>query len=196
MSVRANLFNLNDIVPSQQISGGASQKSKKSAKPTAEALKNYVEIPKSALADNIGAYIRYLEPDGNLKPGGGKIKAVDDADVTLSNFQFATKKFFVWKVPLTGISKVYKHMKDAKETKDTKETTHTVQTIPAEEHKSVEDQIMSAIGTKVLFNDTDMLHQKISKLENDMQRIDEDLKKVFILVKRLYKGMNATVTQQ
>lgn len=157
---------------------------------------NYIEVKKNKLSEvPTGTYMRYFDSDGNLKPGGGKFKSVGqnaegESIVTLGNFNASTKKYYVWTVKLADISKIYKYVKDSDTNESTPAQTSTVRT---EEHKETikkpeteEEQIISQIGNKMLFNDNELLKQKIDSLELEVQRIDTDLKKIFVLVKRVY----------
>ena len=152
---------------------------------------NYIEVKKNKLSEvPVGTYMRYFDSNGNLKPGGGKFKSIGqnaegESVVTLNNFNSSTKKYYMWTVKFADISKIYRYVKDGE----------SVETTPArpEEHKETikkpeteEEQIISQIGNKMLFNDNELLKQKVDSLELEIQRIDTDLKKIFLLVKRVY----------
>lgn len=172
----------------------------------------YVEVKKNQLSSvPIGTYLRYIDSDGNLKPGGGKLKSVgENAEgenvVTLNNFNMSTKKYYVWSVKLTDISKIYRYVKDSQELKESKEAKerNSIQSTvkqknvsdprpnqdqepePEPEPETAEEQILSQLGNKMLFNDNELLKQKVDSLELEVHRIDTDLKKIFMLVKRIH----------
>lgn len=168
----------------------------------------YVEVKKNQLSSvPIGTYLRYIDSDGNLKPGGGKLKSIgENAEgenvVTLNNFNMSTKKYYVWSVKLTDISKIYRYVKDSQELKESKEAKerNSIQSTVRQknvsdstpnqdqepEPETVEEQILSQLGNKMLFNDNELLKQKVDSLELEVHRIDTDLKKIFMLVKRIH----------
>lgn len=162
---------------------------------------NYIEVKKNKLSEvPAGTYMRYFDSEGNLKPGGGKFKSVGqnaegESIVTLGNFNSSTKKYYVWTVKLADISKIYKYVKDTT-TNTNKTTLAQTSSARSEESKEIikkpeteEEQIMSQIGNKMLFNDNELLKQKIDSLELEVQRIDTDLKKIFVLVKRIHANV-------
>jgi hypothetical protein len=180
------------------VSGGAKSSTSKAAGKAAGLSKNYVEVPKNVMKSiPPGTYIRYRTATGELKPGGGRVKSFDDENMTLSNYNYSTKKYFVWKVDYSDISKIYKYIKptdsQTEQVQPSQVQPNQVQLIQVHtepEYKTAEDQLLNEIGTKMLFNDTELMQQKINNLETELQRIDADLKKVFLLVKRLYKHLN------
>ncbi len=206
-----NIFSLDNILAdlpgknSSDISGGLVKKNVSTS-----LSDNYIEIDKNALTDvATGTYVRYYDGNGVLKPGGGKIKNIlhnSDGDkvLVLTNYNVANKRLFVWNVPFSNISKIFKHTGKNKKVKakpGAKNEQRAPQKqnidLPEEPEQSVdneppvslEDDILNQIGGKMLFNDGEMLRQKVDALENDLKRMDSDLKKLFVLVKRLYTNV-------
>ncbi len=184
--------NLNARKPNK--SGGAT-------KATAKLSKNYVEVNKSKLGElPTDTYLRYIDMEGNLKPGGGKFKSIGQNDegepiLHLSNFNLSTKKYYLWNVKLSEISKIYRYVKDgdSRELPATQNTTTPapnkpdVSNLQDDKPPTEEDKILLQLGDKMLFSDNELLKQKVDAMDVDLQRIDADLKKIFTLVKRLYK---------
>lgn len=52
---------------------------------------------------------------------------------------------------------------------------------------SHEDEILNKLGNKLLFEEGDVLKQKVENIESEVFRLNEEMKKMFILVKRLYR---------
>lgn len=197
-----NTFALDEVLerlPQNNVIKSKSQPTTRGAQ--AKLSSNYVEVKKDKLSEvPTGTYMRYFDSEGNLKPGGGKFKSVGqnaegESIITLGNFNASTKKYYVWTVKFADISKIYKYVKDGESDKTTTKPQSTAQNPSArsEESKEIikkpeteEEQIISQIGNKMLFNDNELLKQKIDSLELEVQRIDTDLKKIFLLVKRVY----------
>lgn len=205
-----NRFDLDTVlsnlpVPKQTNFTDLSQqsKSKKHSANSNKLSSNYVEIKKSNLNSiPIGTYLRYFDADGNLKPGGGKLKSLGqnaegESIITFGNFNASTKKYYVWNVKLTDVSKIYKYVKEAGQNSAKGEPgqSQPSQSQPSQfqqQFKPIqteEEKIISQLGDKMLFNDTDSLKQKIDSLEIEIQRISTDLKKIFILVQRLHTAV-------
>ena len=146
----------------------------------------YVELDFTNLnKSHIGAYVRYYDAAGNLAPGGWKIKEIDNTGILLHNYASKIKKYFKKRVKYSDISKLYKyHDPDRKII--TKDSAITTLQQPNTQTNDGEKDIISQIGDKMLFNDTEVLKQKIEMLDGEIQRIDSDVKKIFIMVKKVY----------
>lgn len=58
---------------------------------------------------------------------------------------------------------------------------------------SREDDVLHKLGNKLLFEEGDMLKQKVENLESEVFRLNEETKKIFILVKRLYRMLEKPI---
>ncbi len=202
------LFDLDKIIDKLPTASGGNLNARKPGKSggankaTAKLSKNYVEVNKANLGElSTDTYLRYIDTEGNLKPGGGKFRSLgqnNDGEpiLNLSNFNVSTKKYYLWNVKLNEISKIFRYVKDGDshempsvQSKQSTSTANTANTdIPNTPTLTTEeDQIISQLGNKMLFSDNDMLKQKVDAMEVSIERLDADLKKVFTLVKRLYK---------
>ncbi len=185
-----------DNEPKQAPESKATKK-KTSAKNTAYELSDrYVEIPKSALPDlPVDTYIKYRDSDGNLKPMGGKYKELYTSSsgeqiIRLVRYNKYTKKSFVWTVKIPKISKIYKYVDDPSSAKPKSYIDEPRETEPRkDEPQTEEDKILNQLGNKMLFNDNDMLKQKIDTLEAEVAKLAADQKKMFTVIKRMYTNM-------
>ena len=212
-----------DYIQHAPISTNSSFKTKRQYnKKPIEANSNYIEISKDKLAElPRDTYIRYIDNNGITKPGGGKFQAIGQNNIgepaiNLARYDALSKRFFTWSVKLSEISKIYKYIK----TKPTEvnssnsnaptnaqfnmyppianvpfSTTNLHSIQEPKTYTSEEDKIISQLGDKMLFNDSELIKQKVDLLEVEVHRIDEDLKKVFVLVKRIYKKVYQNVDQ-
>jgi hypothetical protein len=55
------------------------------------------------------------------------------------------------------------------------------------EKKTQQDILMSKLGDKLLFDDNDSIKNRLDGLEVKTQRLEDDLKKVFLLVKKIHE---------
>jgi len=205
-----NLDNiLSDLPDGQPVFNGGVGKNKNTPQKSSSAsnaLSNkYAEVRKSDLSTiPIDTYIRYSDLSGNLKPGGGKIKsteALPDGDVLikLGKYNMSSKKFYMWSVKLSEISKIYRYTAAEPSASNlsnystpTPSTSNLSTSNPsASRPKTEEEQIINRLGDKMLFDDNEMLNQRITNLEAGIQKLDDDVKKIFMLVKRLYNSMGA-----
>jgi hypothetical protein len=164
------------------VSGGAAKTNTLSDKYVEVSLDNIGDLP-------VGTYIRYKDADGNLKPGGGRVKElVSDKGgapaIKLYSYNGRLKKSFVWTVKVGNISHLYRYVRDetAQLLKSVTKTTPSLNN----ELKSGESDILDQLGNKMLFNDNEMLKQKIDTLEAEVAKLSADQKKMFMVIKRLH----------
>lgn len=178
-----------------------------------ELSNKYVEVPKNKLATlPLNTYIRYRDSTGALKPGGGKVREILTIDkeqyVRLYNYNVPTKKHFNWKVKLADMSKIYRYVRDNDDgsstapiptstaSKNVKPTTsqansnqhaaNSTTSSNSSQFQSEEDQLLSQLGEKMLFNDNDLLKQKVELLEAEVNKLATDQKKMLNIIKRLH----------
>lgn len=214
-------FNLDDIISKLPDEGAKKPGISFGGQATTpgELSSSYVEVKKSDVTSlPKETYVRYADASGVLKPGGGKIKSIEhtpdgDVMVKIGKYNVSTKKYFMWSFKLSEVSKVYRFVPPA--TSTTKQNAGVSssssnnsftpgaynsnssmpsvspgQPIPP---STEEDRIINQLGDKMLFDDAEMLTQRLNMVEASVQKLEEDLKKIFILVKRIYRGMGATV---
>ena len=202
--VNESVFDLDVIInglPKAGVFGGAPSV-KKSApvvngqtKPIDE---TYTEFDVSEITSiPLNTYIRFNDLEGNLKPGGGNIKGFTLADndliVTIGSRNPSTNKYYTRSVKTSELSKVFAKNLGKSGTKPIIKQVNKPVNKPAildtsDVPETHEEQILSQLGNKLLFDDAEMLRQKIDNLDAEVKRIDVDLKKIFVLVKRLYKA--------
>jgi hypothetical protein len=178
------------------VTGGANELSDK-----------YIEVSKDKIKDiPVDTYIRYKDADGNLKPGGGRIKEIlsnpkGEDVMKLLVFNAKIRKYYPYLVNLDKVSKIYRYVKDNDTTAVVKKQTAPKKNVSQvskskddssfseSEPISEEEHILNQLGDKMLFNDNELLKQKISILEAEVDKLINDQKKLFIFVKRLHSAI-------
>lgn len=205
-------FDLDTIVsalpqPTQILGAGKSSRPNKSQGTSApDDMASYTEINKSSwLSIPVDTYIRYIDQSGNWRPGA-RVKSVKQDpsggnSFVIGKFNPFIKKFTKWSVPFSNIATLYKLKDDVKQVSDSKPIkliTTTPQNISPEvaaqitnPAESNEEQILGQLGNKLLFEDGEMIRHKVDGLEADVQRMSEDIRKLGIIMKRLYKRLDA-----
>jgi hypothetical protein len=132
-------------------------------------------------------------------------------------YNVASRKYFAWSVRTGQISKLYKYITSLEEKKvpiqprsdksavstsnvvsvggaaastaPNPTPSHDYNTEQARPHiVNPEDQFLNQLGGKILLdNGVDELKSRVSAIETAIEKLDSDLKKLFILVKRIYK---------
>lgn len=148
-------------------------------------LKNYVEVAKDAWSRlEPGTYIRYMKTDGSLK-SGGRIKSIEptgNGSISISIQKFRGKMHpLSWKVNSNSISKIYR-LKNEHAITGGSPTPPVNTIIPQPQSNTLLDQL----GDKFLFDDKDVLRKKIENLETKVNKIEQDLKNLFLFVKKMY----------
>lgn len=165
-------------------------------------LANYFEVPHSDWRElPINAYIKYINKnDGKLKAGGKILNiTTDNANklvLTLGKYNKITKQFIKWVIKEPNIMAIYLY-KNQNQLKpndldddlympyNPEMDPNINNNIYSEDIKSPEDNL-SLLGDKLLFNDKDTIMNRLEAVEIKTQKLEDDLKKIFMLVKRLY----------
>ena len=140
-------------------------------------LKNYEEISKSYWATiPIDTYVRPLFIDGKLKDGG-RVQAVrSNGDgtftISLAKFKGNTKE---WDINTKAVRKIYRFIKREKKESNKKE----------EKTLDPGPDPLSRLGDKLMFADNDDLITRIETLETEILTIKNNVRKIFIYVKKL-----------
>ena len=181
----------------------------------AKILKSYTEWPKNQWATiPIRTYIRYMTNDGKLKTGG-RIKSITketDGSLTFAINKYAKRRTLVWEINSKKISNIYEYTKVDPKKKakggaqmaqqmnvqggmqanglvpqmmygGVSSPNQQMQYMPQSQPTSV----LSQLGDKLLFDDKDTIVRRLDMLEARTQRIEQDLKKIFMIVKRMYE---------
>ncbi len=161
----------------------------------AKILKNYVEIP-AANWSNIEThtYIRY-KCDGVLKTGARIVskEVLPDGTITFILQKRGVGRPFMWSVNSKKISNIYQFVK--------KETDPNPAGLSSAGPNSAsqtavgqsptggavpKSNVLSQLGDKLLFDNVETLSARIEAMETKFQRMEEDMKKMLTLSKRLY----------
>lgn len=167
-------------------------------------LTKYKDIPRAKWGDiPINTYIRYISSnDGKLK-SGGRVMVIEKED---GSYIFTIKKFGRKPITWYANSKYIKHIFELlnpriyenKATKASKltnsievKTTGGSQALPNtvrfNEEPSEESSMMDQLGDKLLFADNDVLTKRIDRIEDRCDRIENELRKMFTMMKAMYK---------
>jgi hypothetical protein len=152
-------------------------------------LKNYTEVSKDMWSRlEPGTYIRYIKLDGTLK-SGGRIKSIEQSDngsLSISIQKFRGKLHpLLWKVNSNSISKIYK-LKNERITNGGVEQQGSLQSQTQMQPQPQSNTLLDQLGDKFLFDDKDILRKKIEMLESKVNKLDQDLKNLFLFVKKMY----------
>ncbi len=176
-------------------------------------MSKYVEVDKSQWTKLLSnTFIRYIDVEGNWRPGARvkSIKVTDEGnEFTIGKFNPVAKKFTMWNVKFSNVSKLYKLVEANKSTTNPIGAPVAIKAGGVDrvdglnngndptdnnsgnvdiDHKNDtrEEQILDKLGNKLLFDDGAILKHKVENLEADLQRMSEDQKSLLILIKRLH----------
>lgn len=201
----SEVYNLDEIIPQLNTAytgstayaentpyTGGLEKKEKTNKPSATPhmnMENYTEVPKTSWSQlQKDTYVRYIDKDGKVR-AGGRIKSIasDNGEtvMNLGKYNVSLKKFFVWKVKFSNISKLYKY----NNTTTTTPVQQIVQNSGKKEYETEEDNIMNQLGNKLLFEEGDLLKQEIESVKGDIKRLDENMIELFGMIKKVYKKL-------
>lgn len=196
-----NIFDLEETVPTPEpefevpVQGGA-QKKEAETKGV-----SYVEIPKKDWKKlQKGDYIKYSdEKHPELRPFGVKIMSVDNPDVIkVGRFNAKQKRYFTWSVEVPKIMKLLKYVGSRDNNQRNKppvmdiseqqklDFPQPLEIVQPKKPLSPEDQIIDQIGTKILFDESEMFRRRIEELEASNKKMDAAIKKMFIFIQNLY----------
>lgn len=176
-------------------------------------LRNYTEVSKASwLQIPVHTYVRYIDKN-NMLHQGGKLKCFSKSAsgtstlMELIKYNHVNRKRIVIKIDLEKTSSIWKLNDRPKKTETVAPSAPIAQggqpasLDPDEQFEidselvveakplSREDEVLHKLGNKLLFEEGDMLKQKVENLESEVFRLNEEMKKIFILVKRLYRMM-------
>lgn len=170
-------------------------------------MSKYVEVDKSQWTKLLSnTFIRYIDVEGNWRPGARvkSIKVTDEGnEFTIGKFNPVAKKFTMWNVKFSNVSKLYKLVEANKSTTNpigapvaikaggvdggNDPSDNNSNDVDADHKNDTrEEQILDKLGNKLLFDDGAILKHKVENLEADLQRMSEDQKSLLILIKRLH----------
>lgn len=203
-------FDLDEIVASlpqpallpQSKTGGASKKVSKESHDIPADMSSYIEINKSSWMNiPLDTYIRYIDKENKWRPGA-RVKSIkQNADgsnsFVIGKFNPFIKKFTKWNVPFSNITTLYKLKEEsnASEKKPLKLvlppniSPEVVANVPNEK-ESNEEQILGQLGNKLLFEDGEIIRHKVESLEAEVQRMNDDMKSLVTLIKRIYTRLD------
>lgn len=173
-----------------------------------ELSKDYVEINKNDIQSlPTNTYIRYIDKTGTIKPGG-KLKKItiepDETKIMVGKYNIASKKYFMWTIKLSDIKKLYKFVPSSSgEPRPAKQSIPSATPVgapadndvegghdPGEPEPSAEPtSIEQKLGDKLLFNDSDILRQKILVLETDVAKVMTEQQKMLTVLRRLHDAV-------
>lgn len=204
-------FDLDKIVESlpqsNTMTGGATSKPKKTITPSSvsDDINDYIEINKTTWKNiPVDTYIRYFDHEGAWRPGA-RVKSIKEnpdgsSSFVVGKFNPFIRKFTKWNIPFNNIATLYRLKDDAKVTggaRPLKVTTTVPQNISPEvavqisnPRESNEEQILGQLGNKLLFEDGEIIRHKVEGIEAEVQRMNEDLKSLVVLIKRLYTRLD------
>lgn len=205
-SVDFDLDKIVEALPQPVRMGGAGRTAKSSGTEIPNDINSYTEINKSSWMNiPVDTYIRYVDQEGKWRPGA-RIKSIKQnpdgtSSFVIGKFNPFIKKFTKWNVAFSNIATLYKLKDDVKASGEVKPlkvlTTTTPQNISPEvaapvtnPKESNEEQILGQLGNKLLFEDGEIIRHKVESLEAEVQRMNEDLKSLVILIKRIYNRLD------
>jgi hypothetical protein len=150
-------------------------------------LQSYVEIPKFSWGViPINTYVRYITNSSQLKTGS-RVKSIEQQDngsyTIILRKVGQGKKTMVWSINTKKIASIYK-LKEEKFTKKIKIKNNVVNMDA--NIMDAPSNVLSQLGDKLLFDDISTVTTRLDMLESRTQRVEQDLKKLFLLIKRIY----------
>jgi hypothetical protein len=153
-------------------------------------LKSYTIIPKTAWSSiKNKTYIRYMTIDGILKTGG-RIKSIElmtDGSYDIEISKYRRGKALIWSTNTKKISNIYEYTNVKDSVKDSVNGVNGVNGVNDSVNGVSSHSVLSQLGDKLLFDDKETIINRIDMLETRSQHIEQDLKQIFQLVKRIYK---------
>lgn len=155
-------------------------------------LQSYVEIPRGAWGNiPLNTYVRYVTKNNELKTGA-RVRGIssdmnDGYTIELRKLSRG-RKTLVWTANTKNISKIYR-IKDEKKfpTKANQHSNAQSNQQPnaqSNQRPNSEMQALSRLGDSMLFDNASTISNRLDMLEARSQRIEHDLKRLFMLIKR------------
>lgn len=166
-----------------------------------ELLAKYNEVPRDAWHDlKKGDYIRYKNEKGELKPGGTVRSIINNPDNTISIqlFKKMGAKFANFAINASKTQNIYLFDKQYSSYQPNQQQSDQADNRQAQQHvqggnaqdnqqkKSHQEKLLVQLGDKLLSDDGESLKNRLDAQEVRTQRIEQDLKKLFLLVKKMY----------
>lgn len=153
-------------------------------------LKSYIEIDRSdwdKIPENM--YIRYMTPEGILK-AGGRIKSREkepDGSIKFTIFRVHSHKAIKWSINTKKISKIFRYKTE--KMPDEIGTTNNTNENNSDNKNSdgkVIDNDLNKLGNQLLLENTDtVVRGKLDALENRVQKIESDIKRILKMLKHI-----------
>lgn len=152
-------------------------------------ISNYTEIPKNNWNSLLSQYVRYVDTN-NILRRGGYIKSINDKSMILEIYRNSRKRYKQWEVQLSLVRKMFLFNKKGTGVPDVSIngglTGNTPNNAPIDVSTSAHS-LISQLGDKLLFdNDDKNLKKKIDDMDVRVQKLEQDIRKVFLLVKSMY----------
>ena len=172
---------------------------RKKRKPT-PAIKNIIRLDKSELDENkvvkginmnnydvcsphqlihlpLNTYIRF-ELKSNELPGGGRMKKIEPVSDKSHNITLLVR------VPRKGRKNIIYNTKDVKTVYRLKDS---IDKKGKSSQSVVKNEMLENLGDKLLFDDKETLVARLDVLEARSQKMEDDLRQMFQLIKRMYQ---------
>jgi len=160
-----------------------------------KSLSSYEEVSKSNWRFiEPGTYIRWLTLDGELKKGGkvNEITVNKDGSLSIVITKFAGKpmRFTINTKTITNIYKriISSNMPNSNINNSTtpKPQINTqINNLPTDSTNStITNDVVTQLGDKILFGDIETLNSRVDVLEASVQKQQDDLRRLFLLVKK------------
>ena len=168
-------------------------------------LQSYTEIPRTSWSTiPVKTYIRYMTNSKELKTGA-RLKSLEkeaNGSYTLTLRKLSRgKKTLVWSINTKKVAHIYKLKDEKKFPKKVKTNPTAVGNVnfncnteqSAPRMRSVAhdapQNALSQLGDKLLFDDMSTVTNRLDMVETRCQRIEQDLKRLFLLVKKMNAKM-------
>ena len=164
-------------------------------------LRTYVELSKPSWSNiEYSSFLRYINDKGVLKAGGKLFKTTTDPTCNIifhfHRYNYGSGKNIVWSINSKNISRLYKYIRPDKNKKvkggdqSSNQSTNqsSNQLVSQKNNSNTNEDLLEQIGEKLLSNDNSTIINRLDSLELRTQRVEQDLKKVFLLVKRIYES--------
>jgi hypothetical protein len=176
----------------------------------AKILNSYSEIPRHAWSTiPLKTYIRYMTNENKLKTGA-RIKEIfkePNGHFTFTFRKFSSGRTLIWTSSSKDMLAMYKLRDDKQYTKKNKnnltdritggrstvtnnkqgDDIHLSHEVNNQNSSSQSMSALEKLGDKLLFDDSSTVINRLEMVELKVQKIDQDLKRVFLLVKRMYE---------